>query len=52
MSISRPTAFWIGVLVTAIAAVALLREVLLPFVAGMVLATYSIRLLPGSNGWE
>jgi AI-2E family transporter len=38
MSISRPTAFWIGVLVTAIAAVALLREVLLPFVAGMVLA--------------
>jgi predicted PurR-regulated permease PerM len=38
MSLSRPTAFWIAVLVTAIAAVALMREVLLPFVAGMVLA--------------
>jgi predicted PurR-regulated permease PerM len=34
----RPFAFWIAVLAAVIAAVVLLREILLPFVAGMVLA--------------
>src|SRR5262245_46902400 len=34
----RPFAFWIAVLAAIIAAVVLLREILLPFVAGMVLA--------------
>jgi predicted PurR-regulated permease PerM len=38
MSFSRPIVFWIGVLAALIAAVALLRDVLLPFVAGAVLA--------------
>jgi len=35
---SRPIIFWIGTLAAVIAAVVLLREVLLPFVAGMALA--------------
>jgi predicted PurR-regulated permease PerM len=35
---NRPVIFWIGTLAAAIAVVVLLREVLLPFVAGMVLA--------------
>src|SRR5437660_5881448 len=34
----QPLAFWIGIFAAVIAATALLREVLLPFVAGMVLA--------------
>ena len=38
MSLARPIAFWIAVLAAVVAAVVLLREVLLPFVAGMVLA--------------
>jgi len=36
MSAARPFAFWIAMLAAVIAAVVLLREVLLPFVAGMV----------------
>jgi predicted PurR-regulated permease PerM len=38
MSVTRPIAFWIAVFAAIIAAIVLLREVLLPFVAGMVLA--------------
>src|SRR5258705_1033690 len=38
MNLTRPVAFWIAMLAAVIAAVVLLREVLLPFVAGMVLA--------------
>src|SRR6516165_8335319 len=38
MSITRPIVFWIAMLAAAVAVVILLREVLLPFVAGMVLA--------------
>jgi hypothetical protein len=38
MSLTRPIAFWIAVFAAVIAAVVLLREILLPFVAGMVLA--------------
>jgi AI-2E family transporter/regulatory LuxR family protein len=38
MSLTRPILFWIAMLAALIAAVVLLREVLLPFVAGMVLA--------------
>jgi predicted PurR-regulated permease PerM len=38
MNVSRPIAFWITMLAAVIAAVVLLREILLPFVAGMVLA--------------
>jgi predicted PurR-regulated permease PerM len=38
MSFNRPIVFWIAMLAAVIAAVALLREVLLPFVAGAVLA--------------
>ncbi len=38
MSVSRPITFWITMLAAVIAAVVLLREILLPFVAGMVLA--------------
>jgi len=38
MSFTRPILFWIAMLAAVIAVVALLREVLLPFVAGMVLA--------------
>ena len=38
MSLTRPIVFWITMLAALIAAVVLLRDVLLPFVAGMVLA--------------
>src|SRR5262245_6310626 len=38
MSVTRPVAFWIAVFVAVVVAVVLLREVLLPFVAGMLLA--------------
>ena len=38
MSLTRPIVFWIAVFAVIIAAIVLLREVLLPFVAGMVLA--------------
>ena len=38
MNFTRPILFWIAMLAAVIAVVALLREVLLPFVAGMVLA--------------
>jgi len=36
--VTRPIAFWIALLAVVVAAVVLLREILLPFVAGMVLA--------------
>jgi predicted PurR-regulated permease PerM len=38
MNLTRPVAFWIAVLAAVVLAVVLLREVLLPFVAGMLLA--------------
>ncbi len=38
MNLIRPVAFWIAVLAGVVVAVVLLREVLLPFVAGMLLA--------------
>src|SRR5262245_6469854 len=38
MNLTRPIAFWIAVLAAVVVAVVLLREVLLPFVAGMLLA--------------
>jgi predicted PurR-regulated permease PerM len=38
MNLTQPIIFWIAMLAALIAVVALLREVLLPFVAGMVLA--------------
>ena len=38
MNPKRPLVFWIATLAAVIAAVALLRDILLPFVAGMVLA--------------
>ena len=38
MNLTRPVTFWIAMLAALIAMVVLLREVLLPFVAGMVLA--------------
>jgi predicted PurR-regulated permease PerM len=38
MTLTRTLMFWIAVLAAVIAAVVLLREILLPFVAGMVLA--------------
>jgi predicted PurR-regulated permease PerM len=38
MSLNRPIVFWIALLLVLVTAVALLREVLLPFVTGMVLA--------------
>ena len=38
MSLTRPIVFWIAMLAAVIAVVVLLREVLLPFVAGMALA--------------
>src|SRR4029077_1814757 len=38
MNLTRPVAFWIAVLAAVVVAVVLLRAVLLPFVAGMLLA--------------
>jgi len=38
MSFNRPIIFWIALLLVLVTAVALLRDVLLPFIAGMVLA--------------
>jgi predicted PurR-regulated permease PerM len=38
MSFARPVVFWIAIFAATAAAIALLREALLPFVAGMVLA--------------
>jgi len=38
MNLTRPVAFWIAVLAAVVVAVVLLREILLPFVAGMLLA--------------
>jgi predicted PurR-regulated permease PerM len=38
MSLTRPIVFWIAMFAALVAAVVLLREVLLPFVAGMALA--------------
>src|SRR5580693_4449565 len=38
MSLTRPIAFWIAMLAAVAAVIVLLREVLLPFVAGIVLA--------------
>ncbi len=38
MNISRPILFWTATLATIVAVIVLLREVMLPFVAGMVLA--------------
>jgi len=48
MSLARPVAFWIAVFAAIIVAIVLLREVLLPFVAGMVLAYLLILWPPGS----
>jgi predicted PurR-regulated permease PerM len=48
MAFTRPIIFWIAVLAAAIAAVVLLREVLLPFVAGTMLA-YLLDPLAGSE---
>jgi predicted PurR-regulated permease PerM len=38
MSVTRPITFWIAMVAALVAVILLLREVLLPFVAGMVLA--------------
>src|ERR1044072_8927624 len=38
MNLTRPVAFWLAVLAAVVVAIVLLREVLLPFVAGMLLA--------------
>jgi len=38
MNLTRPVAFWIAVLAAVVVAVVLLREIMLPFVAGMLLA--------------
>ena len=38
MNLTRPIVFWIAMLAAVIAVIVLLREVLLPFVAGLVLA--------------
>src|SRR5260370_42009586 len=38
MNLTRPVAFWIAVLAAVVVGVVLLRQVLLPFVAGMMLA--------------
>jgi predicted PurR-regulated permease PerM len=38
MNWSRPAAFWIGLAIAFLAALLLLREIMLPFVAGLVLA--------------
>src|SRR5712672_4588750 len=38
MNLTRPVAFWIAVLAAVVVGVVLLRDVLLPFVAGMLLA--------------
>ncbi len=46
MGFARPVLFWIAMLAAVIAVVVLLREVLLPFVAGMVLA-YLLNPLAG-----
>jgi len=37
MNLTRPVAFWIAVLAAVVVAVVLLREVLLPFVADMMM---------------
>ena len=51
VSLTRPIVFWIAMLAAVISAVVLLREVLLPFVAGMVLAYLLNPLAIGSNVW-
>jgi len=38
MNFTRPVAFWIAVLTAVVVVVVLLREVLLPFVGGILLA--------------
>lgn len=38
MTLARPTVLWIAALAIAVVAVVLLREILLPFVAGIALA--------------
>ena len=38
MNLTRPIVFWIAMLAAMIAVIVLLREVLLPFVAALVLA--------------
>jgi predicted PurR-regulated permease PerM len=38
MNLARPITFWIAMCAAVIAVVVLLREILLPFVAGLVLA--------------
>src|SRR5436190_24187348 len=38
MSLTRPVAFWIAVLAVVVVTLVLLREVLLPFIVGMLLA--------------
>jgi predicted PurR-regulated permease PerM len=47
MNFARPITFWIAMCAAVIAAVVLLREILLPFVAGLVLAyLFNPRLRP------
>jgi hypothetical protein len=43
MNLARPITFWIAMCAAVIAVVVLLREILLPFVAGMVLAYGQLR---------
>ena len=52
MNLTRPIVFWIAMLAAVIAVIVLLREVLLPFVASLVLAYLLIRLRAESNAWE
>jgi predicted PurR-regulated permease PerM len=51
MGFTRPITFWIAMLATVIAVVVLLREVLLPFVAGMMLAYLLDPLATGRSAW-
>jgi hypothetical protein len=48
MSLARPITFWITMLAAGIVVVVLLREVLLPFVAGMMLKQFPAYL----NRWD
>jgi len=48
---TRPTVFWIATFATTTAIVLLLREVLLPFVAGMALAYLFNPLAIASSAW-
>ena len=49
MNLTRPIVFWIAMLAAVIAVIVLLREVLLPFVAALVLAYLLDPLASQSN---